>query len=52
MRSLEGFSLLTGEQVWDGGQPSVNAYPVDPPSVAGGRIYISTDEGIKAYGTL
>ncbi len=48
--ALSGYDLLTGEKVWDGGTPDPSVYTYGAPSIAGGRIYLSTRDGVKAYG--
>ncbi|MCU1369887.1 MAG: Ig family protein [Ilumatobacteraceae bacterium] len=48
--TLTGYDLLTGEKLWDGGSPDPSVYTYGAPAIAGGRIYISTRDGVKAYG--
>jgi outer membrane protein assembly factor BamB len=48
--TLTGYDLLTGEKLWDGGTPDTSAYTNGAPAIAGGRIYVSTRDGVKAYG--
>lgn len=48
--SLFGFDLLTGEQIWDGGVPDASGYTNGGTSIADGKIFVSTRDGIKAYG--
>jgi hypothetical protein len=48
---VAGYSALTGEKVWDGGQPDPLGYTLGPPAIAEGRLWFSTyDDGVKAYG--
>lgn len=48
--SLKGFSLVTGQEVWDGGTPESSARQRGAPTIAAGKIFINTFDGIKAYG--
>ncbi|WP_421118270.1 putative Ig domain-containing protein [Aquihabitans daechungensis] len=48
--TLTGYDLLTGEKIWDGGTPDTSSSTNGAPSIAGGRIYLSTRDGVKAYG--
>lgn len=47
---LAGFDLLTGEQVLDLGNPDPSAYTKGGPAIANGKIFVSTRDGIRAYG--
>jgi outer membrane protein assembly factor BamB len=48
--SLTGYDLLTGEKVWDGGTTDLSAYTNGTPSIAAGKVFVSTRDGIAAYG--
>lgn len=48
--SLSGYDLRTGEKVWDGGNPDTSSYTTGAPTIAAGRIFLSTRDGIKAFG--
>lgn len=47
---ISGYDLLTGEKLWDGGSPDTSTYTNGAPAIAGGRIYVSTRDGVKGYG--
>jgi hypothetical protein len=48
--TLTGYDLLTGEKVWDGGTPDSSSYTNGAPTIAAGKVFVSTRDGIKAYG--
>lgn len=48
--STSGYDLLTGERIWDGGIADASSYTNGAPAIALGRIFVSTRDGIKAYG--
>lgn len=48
--SLTGYDLLTGEPIWDGGNPDNTGAHNGAPTIAAGRIFVSTQDGVKAYG--
>ena len=50
--SLKGYSLIDGQEVWDGGTPETTTRQQGAATISGGRIFINTFEGVKAYGAL
>ena len=48
--TLAGYDLLTGEKVWEGGSPDESSYTSGAPAIAAGKVFVSTRDGIKAYG--
>ena len=48
--SVTGYDLTTGEKLWDGGTPDTSSYTNGAPAIAAGKIFVSTRDGIRAYG--
>jgi outer membrane protein assembly factor BamB len=48
--ALYGFDLLTGEKVWDAGQVEPTIFGTGGATIANGRIFVATRDGISAYG--
>ncbi|MGN6694786.1 MAG: putative Ig domain-containing protein [Aquihabitans sp.] len=47
---INGYDLLTGAKVWDGGTPDTSTSTNGAPAIAAGKVFVSTRDGIKAYG--
>jgi outer membrane protein assembly factor BamB len=49
---IAGLDRVTGEQVWDGGGFQGNALIREVLAIAGSRILVATQSGVRAYGPL
>lgn len=50
--SMRAYDLLTGEELADLGTPDPSTYTTGAPTIAAGRIFITTRDGIRAFGPL